>query len=93
MPLQEETTTDLVVYSGLEAIGLVANAYAAQETFEEYQARRSANRLRRQQTFCPCFAPTWRQPRRRAARIICFALRSPGVGYRRAWSRVSSTDN
>ena len=47
MPLQEDIT-DLVVYSDLEAIGLVADAYAAQETFEEYQARRSANTLRRQ---------------------------------------------
>src|SRR5712692_5284140 len=49
--MQEERseTTDLVIYADLEAIGQVADAYAAQETFGEYQARRSANTLRRQQ--------------------------------------------
>src|SRR5260370_31066277 len=50
MPLQEDSaqTTDLVIYSDLETIGQVADEYAAHETFEEYQARRSANTLRRQ---------------------------------------------
>ena len=47
MQLQEDIT-DLVIYSDLEALGLVADTYAAQETFGEYQARRSANTLRRQ---------------------------------------------
>jgi site-specific recombinase XerC len=47
MPFQEEST-DLVVYADLETIGQVADDYAAHETFGDYQARRSANTLRRQ---------------------------------------------
>jgi hypothetical protein len=37
MPEELPETTDLVIYSDLEAIGQVAGEYAAQETFGEYQ--------------------------------------------------------
>ena len=46
--LDNEQSTDLVVYADLETLGQVADEYAAHETFGEYQARRSANTLRRQ---------------------------------------------
>ena len=49
LPQEERSeTTDLVIYSDLEAIGQIADEYAAHETIGEYQARRSANTLRRQ---------------------------------------------
>jgi integrase len=55
-----EHRTDLVVYADLETLGQVADDYASQETFSEYQARRSANTLRRQrddlQLFCTYLA-------------------------------------
>ena len=46
---EPEQRTDQVIYSDLETIGQVADDYASQDTFSDYQARRSANTLRRQQ--------------------------------------------
>ncbi len=45
---ENEHSTDLVVYADLETLGQVADDYASQETFSDYQARRAANTLRRQ---------------------------------------------
>jgi len=84
LPQEERPeTTDLVIYPDLEAIDQIADEYAAHETFGEYQARHSANTLRRQHDdltlFCTYLAAAG-------------AARSPDELFRdpKAWRGISA---